>query len=133
MFPDGVQAALRQAGIDAADDTLDIPTFEAMLAEFGPALLAEVAASFRAEAEGAFTALDAAIAASDAAAAERQYHFMKGSALYLALGRLARLCERLEAEAHRGLYHGSDIAAALRAEVARGLGVLAALGIARDG
>ncbi|MCL5775673.1 Hpt domain-containing protein [Limibaculum sp. FT325] len=133
MFSDGAEAAMRRAGLDPDDGTLDTAVLDALGAEFGPALLADVAASFRAESAKALDALDDALARGDAAVAERQFHFIKGSALYLALGRLAGLCERLECEARAGHRHGAAIAATLRAEVSRGLDLLAALGVPSGG
>lgn len=125
-----VEAALRQAGIDPADDLLDAATLAELVGEFGADFLATVAASFRTEAALALDALDAAVAARDAAAAERQAHFIKGSALYLALARLAALCEQIEADARTGLCPGPEAAAAVREAVGRGLAALTAIGLA---
>ncbi|MBK0397616.1 Hpt domain-containing protein [Limibaculum sp. M0105] len=132
MLPGGIAGALQRAGIGPDDGTLDVMAFETILAEFGPDLLSRVAASFRAEAQGALDALDTAVAARDAVAAGQQCHFIKGSALYLALGRLSGLCERLEGEARSGECPGPDAAASLRAEVIHGLDALIALGLLTD-
>lgn len=133
MTADGVAAALAGAGFDPADGTLDPSTFATLLAEYGRALLGDVAASFRHEAVSALAALEAAVASASPAAAERQFHFIKGSALYLAMGNLAALCEHLENESRAGRMPGPEAVVAVRHAVADGFARLAALGFPKAG
>ncbi|MEO1470231.1 MAG: Hpt domain-containing protein [Pseudomonadota bacterium] len=92
---------------------LETETVSLLAEEGGAEILELLGAAADEDAEGAFTALAAAVEAGDAAAAGAAVHALKGTAGSLGLARVAALAERLMRDAAEGRVPSAATAEAL--------------------
>ena len=86
----------------AAEEELDRELLRALYADYGADVIAEIVADLPAEVDESFARLRTAAADADAAAADRAFHALKGTALGLGLCGFARACEAGERAARSG-------------------------------
>ena len=98
---------------------VDPDALDRLAAECGADIVDLVIDGFADEAAGGLAALETAIGAGDAAAAERALHGLRGGAMTLGLDRLVAAIRREEAVARAGAVPGKAALAALDALVTR--------------